>query len=138
MLHFSERHALLTDGRSVRLRAVQPADRPALLELNAKASDRSIYLRFFTASRSAAAGYVARLIRPPTADHVALLMELDERLIAVAGFERVNENCAEIALLVGDDFQHQGAGTLLLEELAAVARQRGITRFTAEVLVETA
>jgi acyl-CoA synthetase (NDP forming)/RimJ/RimL family protein N-acetyltransferase len=136
VLPFPERHALLTDGRSVRLRAAGPADRPALLGLNAKASDRSIYLRFFTVSRSAADGYADRLIRPAGVDHAALLMELDGQLIAVAGFERVGEDCAEIALLVGDDFQHEGAGTLLLEELAAVARQRGITRFTAEVLVE--
>jgi acyl-CoA synthetase (NDP forming)/RimJ/RimL family protein N-acetyltransferase len=133
-----DRHALLTDGRAVRVRAVQATDRPALLALNAASSDRSIYLRFFTLSRHAADSYVDLLTRPPTDDHVALLAELDGQPIAVAGFERVDVDCAEIALLVADDFQHEGVGTLLLEQLAAAARRSGIARFTAEVLVVNA
>jgi acyl-CoA synthetase (NDP forming)/RimJ/RimL family protein N-acetyltransferase len=133
-----DRHGLLIDGRAVRIRAVQATDRPALLALNADSSDRSIYLRFFTVSRRTADGYVDSLIRPPTADHAALLAELDGRPVAVAGFERCGPDEAEIGVLVADDFQHEGVGTLLLEELAALARQRGIARFTAEVLVENA
>lgn len=131
-----DRHALLIDGRAVHIRTVRPSDRPALLELNAATSDRSIYLRFFTASRHTADSYVDVLARPPAADHAALLMELDGRLIAVAGFERISAEDADIALMVADDFQHEGVGTLLLEQLAALARRQGITRFTAEVLVE--
>ncbi|HEU5269716.1 MAG TPA: GNAT family N-acetyltransferase [Jatrophihabitans sp.] len=131
-----DRHALLIDGRAVRIRTVQPADRTALLRLNADTSDRSIYLRFFTASRHTADSYVEALTRPPAPDHAALLMELDERPIAVAGFEQVSAEDADIALMVADDFQHEGVGTLLLEQLAALARRRGITRFSAEVLVE--
>jgi acyl-CoA synthetase (NDP forming)/RimJ/RimL family protein N-acetyltransferase len=136
MLDSLDRHALLIDGRVVRIRAVLPTDRAGLLELNARTSDRSIYLRFFIASRHAADHYVDLLARPAAADHAALLVELDGQLIGVAGFERLDDDRAEVALMVGDDFQHEGVGTLLLEELAAVARQRGIVRFTAEVLTE--
>jgi acyl-CoA synthetase (NDP forming)/RimJ/RimL family protein N-acetyltransferase len=131
-----DRHALLTDGRAVRIRAVRAADRAALLALNAASSDRSIYLRFFTVSRQAADDYVDSLAEPPTANHAALLAELDGRLVAVAGFERDGPDSAEIAVLVADDFQHEGVGTLLLEQLAALARRHRIARFTAEVLVE--
>ena len=133
-----DRHALLTDGRPVRIRAVQAADRSALLSLTAASSDRSIYLRFFTVSRRTAERYVDFLTRPPTAEHAALLAELDGRLIAVAGFERNGPDSAEIGVLVADDFQHEGVGTLLLEQLAALARRRGIASFIAEILVENA
>ncbi|HEX4726402.1 MAG TPA: GNAT family N-acetyltransferase, partial [Jatrophihabitans sp.] len=134
MLDCLDRHALLIDGRVVRIRGVLPTDREALLALNARTSDRSIYLRFFTASRPAADHYIDRLVRPAAADHAALLVELDGQLIGVAAFERLDQDRAEIALMVGDDFQHEGVGTLLLEELAAVARQHRIVRFTADVL----
>jgi acyl-CoA synthetase (NDP forming)/RimJ/RimL family protein N-acetyltransferase len=133
-----DRYALLTDGRAVRIRGIRATDRPALLALNAASSDRSIYLRFFALSRQAADNYVDSLTQPPTANHVALLAELDGRPVAVAGFERDGRDSAEIAVLVADDFQHEGVGTLLLEQLAALARRHGIARFTAEVLVENA
>ena len=133
-----ERHALLVDGRSVRIRTVFPADRDALLALNAAASDRSIYLRFFTANRRAADNYLDVLTRPSGPDHHALLAELEGQVVGVAGFERIDVDSAEIALLISDAFQHEGIGTLLLEQLAAAARGHRIARFTAEVLSENA
>jgi len=131
-----EQHALLMDGRAVRIRTVFPADRDALEALNEAASDRSIYLRFFSVNRRAAENYLDVLCRPASPDHHALLVELDSQVVAVAGFERVAADSAEFALLVADDFQHEGIGTLLLEQLAAVARRHRIARFTAEVLAE--
>src|SRR5690606_39013571 len=41
---------------------------------------------------------------------------------------------AEVAFVVADDVAGQGLGTLLLERLAAIAEQRGITTFVASVL----
>ncbi|MCH6163056.1 bifunctional acetate--CoA ligase family protein/GNAT family N-acetyltransferase [Streptomyces marispadix] len=41
---------------------------------------------------------------------------------------------AEVAFLVRDDQQGRGVASALLEHIAAVARERGIERFTAEVL----
>ncbi|NLU65744.1 GNAT family N-acetyltransferase [Streptomyces sp. HNM0574] len=41
---------------------------------------------------------------------------------------------AEVAFLVRDDHQGRGVASALLEHIAAVARERGIRRFTAEVL----
>ncbi|HTZ43465.1 MAG TPA: GNAT family N-acetyltransferase, partial [Jatrophihabitans sp.] len=133
-----EHHALLVDGRSVRIRTVFPADRDALTALNEAASDRSIYLRFFTVNRRAADTYLDVLVAPASADHHALLAELDGQVVGVAGFERIDVDSAEIALLISDAFQHEGIGTLLLEQLAAAARRHRIARFTAEVLTENA
>src|SRR4029450_8636341 len=43
---------------------------------------------------------------------------------------------AEVALMVADAWQGTGAGTLLLEHLAAAAVEHGVRRFTAEVMSE--
>ena len=43
---------------------------------------------------------------------------------------------AEVAFVVRDDHQGRGLGSILLEHLAAAARENGLRRFEAEVLVE--
>ena len=46
------------------------------------------------------------------------------------------EGPAEVAFVVRDDHQGRGLGSILLEHLAAAARERGLRRFEAEVLAE--
>ena len=62
-----------------------------------------------------------------------------DRLIAVGRFDRVpGETEAEVAFVVADEYQHHGIGSLLLDELARAAWQRGIEVFKAETLAENA
>ena len=66
---------------------------------------------------------------------VALLARLGERVVAVAGYHRLNEPAAaEVAFAVADEMQGRGLATRLLEQLADVAAAQGITRFDAEVM----
>jgi acetate---CoA ligase (ADP-forming) len=54
---------------------------------------------------------------------------------AVAGYHRLNEpTAAEVAFAVADEMQGRGLATRMLEQLAEIAAERGITRFDAEVL----
>ena len=46
----------------------------------------------------------------------------------------VSPDAAEVAFLVADSEHGRGLGSLLLEHLAAAGRDRGISRFVAEVL----
>ncbi|WP_406567744.1 bifunctional acetate--CoA ligase family protein/GNAT family N-acetyltransferase [Actinoallomurus soli] len=57
---------------------------------------------------------------------------------AVAGYTAGAESAdtAEVAFLVEDAQQGRGLGTVLLEHIAAAARERGIRRFIADVLPE--
>ena len=130
--------AVRADGGLVHIRPVQEADRKALLALNERASDQSIFYRFFTLSRHAADDYVARLLRPASIEHQALVALVDDELIGVAAYERLSRTSAEIALLVDDNDQHEGIGTLLIEHLAGIARRHRIQQFVAEVLAENA
>jgi GNAT superfamily N-acetyltransferase len=72
-------------------------------------------------------------------DHVALVVVQPhdpDRLVAVGRFVRDagRPDTAEVAVVVGDPLQHRGIGRLLMTELAALARERGIARFTATML----
>ncbi|MCW2984852.1 MAG: family N-acetyltransferase, partial [Conexibacter sp.] len=66
-----------------------------------------------------------------------LLAHLGDRVVAVAGYDRLNEpDAAEVAFAVAEDQQGRGLATSLLQQLADVAAGRGITRFDAEVMGE--
>jgi len=59
----------------------------------------------------------------------------DERILAVGRYARLDgSDHAECAFVVEDAFQHQGIATHLLHHLAAIARDKGIRTFEAEVM----
>jgi len=134
---------LAADGRVVHLRDLGPADLPELLALHDRASDRSIYLRYFSPNREAARRYVTTLVEPRAGRHV-LGAFVGYELVGVGLFDTAGDGddpevpSAEFALLVADSDQHGGIGTLLLEHMVAEARGAGVRRFTAEVLASNA
>lgn len=131
--------ALLADGSVVTIRPAAAADRDALRALHEGLSPESLYLRFFSVSRQAALEYVDRLLLPQTSDHATLVGVAGDRMLAVGNFERLDGSPeAEIALVVADPEHGRGAGTLLIEDLAVLAREGGIRRFRAEILAENA
>ena len=75
-------------------------------------------------------------------DHVSLAVTVQERggerFIAVGRYVRTAPGAdrAEMAITVADDYQHQGAGTLLAHQLVAIARSAGVRELVALVLDE--
>ena len=138
--------ALTADGAIVAIRPVTTADAEALTDLFHRSSAASLRLRFFaTPGASVLAAEVARLTRPPSPDHAALVAVLAGDVVGVASFERWEPtdrgepaDSAEFALFVADEHQGRGIGTLLLEYLAGLARGYGITRLYGEVLADNA
>ena len=68
-----------------------------------------------------------------------LVAVLGGEIIAAGTYHRDplgDTDAAEVAFLVEDSQQGRGLGSILLEHLAAAAQERGIRRFTAEVLSE--
>jgi GNAT superfamily N-acetyltransferase len=120
-----------------RLRPIRPDDANALVEFHDHLSDRSCYLRFFSLHRHLSAKEVERFTRIDYRDRLALVAEHDGRLIAVGRYDRRPGTAeAEVAFVVADECQHHGIGSLLLDELAGAARDRGITTFVADTLEE--
>jgi acyl-CoA synthetase (NDP forming)/GNAT superfamily N-acetyltransferase len=128
---------LLADGRVALIRPVRQTDLEALLELHERASDESVRLRFFTVSRATGRTYVEHLCDPVDPNHlVALVALIGDDILAVASAETIGPETADISFLVADFAHGLGLGTLLLEHLAAAARDRGIRRFSADVLAD--
>jgi acetyl coenzyme A synthetase (ADP forming)-like protein len=132
--------AVRSDGGLVRLRPVREDDRAALTKLFGQASQRSLYLRFFSLSRELAVDYVDRLLAPDDTTRRAVVASVVGEIVGVAEYERRGQagESAEFAFLVGDERHGQGIGTLLVEYLAELARREGIVRFEADVLAENA
>ncbi len=57
-------------------------------------------------------------------------------LVGHATYVQLDERRAEVAVEVADHLHGRGLGTMLIERLAVIAEQRGITHFVAEVLSE--
>lgn len=128
---------LLSDGSIAVIRPMTTTDRPALEALHRDVSDSSFRFRFFSSGRVMGRQYVTHLFSedPP---EVALVALVNGHLVALATAEATSPTTAEIAFLVGDENRGHGIGILLLEHLAAAGRDRGLTRFTADVLGDNA
>jgi predicted CoA-binding protein/GNAT superfamily N-acetyltransferase len=126
--------ALLADGSVVALRELGPADADALLTLHRDLPVDDRYLRFFSAAPRHLDEFVARLTSPTEPLHVVIGAFASNALIGAASYVLLDDDTAEVALVVAHDRQSQGVGTLLLEHLVSLARRRGVRRFRAEVL----
>jgi len=130
----------LRDGTAVCVRAIQPDDKERLRVGFARLSARSVHQRFFHPVNELTADELRRLTEIDFRDHVGIVLTVgagsDERLIADGRYVRVvsGGDVAEVAFTVRDDYQHRGAATLLLRELVAIARERGVRKFVALVL----
>ena len=129
-----EADVLLRDGRAAHIRPITPADADLLVDFYARVSDESKYYRFFSPMPFLSDRDVARFTQVDHVERVALVLTLSGRMIAVGRYDVVKPGEAEVAFLVEDQHQGRGISQLLLEHLAQAARERGVERFTAEIL----
>jgi acyl-CoA synthetase (NDP forming)/RimJ/RimL family protein N-acetyltransferase len=127
---------VLADGSTARVRQMQPEDGPAVVALHSRFSERTRYLRYFSPYPRIPARDLERFTNVDHHDREAFVVELGDELIAIGRYERLGAAAtdAEVAFVVEDAHQGRGLGSVLLEHLAAAAREEDITRFVAEVL----
>jgi acyl-CoA synthetase (NDP forming)/RimJ/RimL family protein N-acetyltransferase len=127
---------VLADGSTARVRQMQPEDGPAVVALHSRFSERTRYLRYFSPYPRISARDLARFVNVDHHDREAFVVELAGELIAIGRYDRLGVGAteAEVAFVVEDAHQGRGLGSVLLEHLAAAAREEAITRFVAEVL----
>ena len=118
----------------MQIRPIEPSDAPALIKAHDHLSDESRRLRFFrphpVLSESEASFFA-------TVDHVereAFIAVDGEFIAAVGRYDEVEPGVAEIAIVVGEPYQHQHLATQLLDALAAHAQEVGIERFVADTM----
>ncbi len=132
-----EADVVIADGGTVHIRPIEPADAEALVAFHSRLSTRTRFLRYFSAYPRIPERDLHRFTHVDHHDRVALLALLGNEIIAVGRYEREPGTAeAEVAFVVADAHQGRGIGSVLLEHLAAAARESGIMRFNAVVLAE--
>ncbi|MEV4879584.1 bifunctional acetate--CoA ligase family protein/GNAT family N-acetyltransferase [Streptomyces cyaneofuscatus] len=138
-----EADVVLRDGGTARIRPITTDDAERLVSFYEQVSDESKYYRFFAPYPRLSDRDVHRFTHHDYVDRVGLAVTIGGEFIGTVRFDRINEQGrpasapadeAEVAFLVQDAHQGRGVASALLEHIAAVARERGIRRFAAEVL----
>jgi GNAT superfamily N-acetyltransferase len=125
----------LRDGSSATIRTVGQGDETPLLQFLTDLCADSRRLRFFSGCVDVA-GAAHWAAGTPADRHGLLAHDQMGVLVAHAACAQLDQTRAEVAVEVADHLHDCGLGTILLERLAAVAEERGITQFVAEVLPE--
>ncbi|MGF9662927.1 GNAT family N-acetyltransferase [Arthrobacter crystallopoietes] len=132
-----EADVVLRDGGTAHLRPIVPEDGPALQAFHMGQSESSIYLRFFTFKAKLSARELERFTNVDYHSRVAFVITIAGDIIGIGRYDRLDDpDEAEVAFNIADSHQGRGLGSILLEHLAAAARENGIRRFSAEVLPE--
>ncbi|MFF3176431.1 GNAT family N-acetyltransferase [Streptomyces sp. NPDC057900] len=138
-----EADVVLRDGGTARIRPITTDDAERLVSFYEQVSDESKYYRFFAPYPRLSAKDVHRFTHHDYVDRVGLAVTVGGEFIATVRYDRIDATGrpasapadeAEVAFLVQDAHQGRGVASTLLEHIAAVARERGIRRFAAEVL----
>ncbi|WP_328937476.1 GNAT family N-acetyltransferase [Streptomyces tauricus] len=138
-----EADVVLRDGGTARIRPIAADDADRLVSFYEQVSAESKYYRFFAPYPRLSAKDVHRFTHHDFVDRVGLAATVGGEFIATVRYDRIAADGrpasapadeAEVAFLVQDAHQGRGVASALLEHIAAVARERGIRRFAAEVL----
>lgn len=131
------RRASLPDGTSVRLRPIRPEDEPLWMELLAGCSRESIYARFRHFFQWQSHQAAIRYCFIDYDREIAMVAELERegrrellgvgRLVADPDHESV-----EYAVLVKDQWQNKGLGSVLTESCLEIAAHWGLRRVVAQ------
>jgi acyl-CoA synthetase (NDP forming)/GNAT superfamily N-acetyltransferase len=129
-----ETDVVLADGSTAHIRPITPDDADRLVAFYDRVSDESKYYRFFAPYPKLTERDVERFTHVDYVDRNALIVLRGDDMVAVGRYDKVTDRVAEVAFLVEDTQHGLGVGSVLLEHLAQVARERGFTHFVADVL----
>lgn len=133
---------VLRDGQRLHLRPIRPEDATLELAFADRMSERSYYMRFFSAGRSLSPVMLARLTQVDYDRELALiaLAEEHDNTESIVGVARFSANpdaeTCEFAVTVDDSWNGRGLASLLMRRLMQVAKDSGYSQMTASVLPE--
>jgi len=139
----SELDAMITHkGVRYRVRPIQPEDEPALLEAFRQLTPEDVRMRFFAPLKSLSHEMAARLTQIDYDREMALVLAEEKngkageflgivRIAADPDFEK-----AEFAIIVLSAAQGRGIGRLMMDQIIAYAKKRGIRQIFGDVLAE--
>ena len=134
-----EKEFTSNDGKHVHMRPVRPTDEDMMRDLFYACSQQTLYHRFFAKMKSMPHHKLTKLVNIDYVNNMALVSvthEDEHEMIVAVGRYALEKatNAAEVAFIVRDDWQGQGLGITMFNQLIEIARKRGIVKFTADVL----
>ena len=134
----------LKNGIKVRIRSIRPDDKKRLVEAFKNLDPESIYTRFFYHKKMLTAEELKSATELDFENAVTLVIATgegeQETIIGAGRYVVIDETSklrsAEVAFTVEEDFHRQGIARILLQHLASIAREKGLSCFVAEVLPE--
>jgi acyl-CoA hydrolase/RimJ/RimL family protein N-acetyltransferase len=134
-----EIYQTLNDGTELFFRPVKPTDEASLSEMLYSLSPTSLRTRYMTHTVTFPHKDVQQLTNVDYINNLAIVGTVPgvsgEEIVAIAQyFLDPKTQAAEVAFIVQDEWQQKGMGTVLLQYLCRVAKQRGIKKFFAKVL----
>lgn len=130
-----EADVLLSDGGPMHVRPVRPGDEPLIAAFHARQSQESIYFRYFSARPTLSPRELEHLTHVDYRDRMAFVGLIGDDLVGIARYDRYpTSSVAEVAFFTDEAHRGRGMATVLLEYLAAAAREAGLSGFVAQVL----
>jgi acetyltransferase len=130
----------LRDGTGVTIRPIRPDDAPGLQVTFTRLSSQTVYLRFFETFKQLSDKQATYFANVDYHDSMALVAEVmeagEDSIIAVARYDMLSDSepgAAESAIVVRDDYQNRGLGTIIMIRLLNYAREHGVTSFLATI-----
>jgi GNAT superfamily N-acetyltransferase len=124
----------VVDGKRVWLRLLQPGDADLIRSFFRRLSSETVYRRFLSPVVTPNDALLKRLLDVDHCDREALIALDDQGIVGVARYGTRQGNSHDVAVVVADEWQGRGVGTLLIRRLAHIARLRGIASFHATML----
>ena len=135
-----EADVVMADGSVAVLRPAQLSDRQGFIDFYARVSDKSKYLRFFSAHPTLSEEDLHSWLDIDHYNQVTLVICSHEQIVATAHYRVLDAflpaRVADVSFLVQDSYQGKGAANILLEHLAEVGRENQVERFFAEMLTQ--
>lgn len=139
-----ETTATLRSGMKVKVRSIRPDDKERLVTAFKNLDPETIYMRFFYQKKMLTEEELKSATELDFERAVALVVTTGEgaheTIIGAGRYAVIEETglprSAEVAFTVEEDYHRQGIARILLQHLASIAREKGLSRFVAEVLPE--
>ena len=133
---------ILRNGSSIHIRAIKPGDNQKLINTFYRLTSESRYFRFFGHKDKLSEEEVKYLTEVDFDNHVAIVATVQknnqEEIIGVGRYHQHNnknsERVAELAIVVSDEHQNLGVGTLLFKQLVILAKYQNIFIMEADIL----